>query len=994
MSNPISLLQFKSPPPDKSYQKRYDLSVNELIPTGMALISIQSGSDSGFSYQIVGGNMENIFRISAEGIIMIRTGKKLDYERTKSYHLQLSGISLSEPKRMKDVYINVEDANDHAPVFDQTRYIVAIPENYQAGKKVIQVSASDLDAGANGMISYYMTNTEAVPFDISLNGTISLEEKLDLDRVTHSVYYLYVKAFDWGLPVRQDTSVVVQVKIQPVNSHTPLTKQSNCRFTLTSKDIDQPHLFYRFEGADLDFGDVLSYQLLEESKVFHVNRSNGDMYIRKKFTPAEAGVYHLIVSDGIHTSKAANITISYGDEESLRCDKQPNFTKTKKQMILRRKLADPQELQLPTKKPQLSSLKFVTKLSGTLKLQEDVKPGTIIGSFHAAADDYMCLGTVIYFIKSGNEKFKFNIDLFNGSLYLESRLDREDIDSFLLEIVAQDLAGHEVSTKVDIQLQDVNDHAPVFSSNSYSVNIVDNTGVGKTVFTVSANDPDEGTNGEVRFTLLNHNKIFDIDEVTGVVTTKKVLSNYKTTSYNLEIKVFDLSIEKQRYSYANLEISIIKTRKLPPKCLTKSQSIRIPQHTPVGTIIGRIFGLIDSKRTDSELEYRILNHTLDFNNYFIVHDKSGIIQTKKKFSTSFLNKYFDVGIQLSDQNSWPRVTVCSVRISFINAKRVRPVFEQTSGSAFTIQVNDTIGKGVQIAHLKTIEQISTNSKIVYEIIDGSGIGSFNVGFESGRLVVARTGLSKSHYWLTVQARISSHPNLFTNLHVLIKVHHAKEAAPFFNPSVYYSNFAEDQPVGQSVLQVFARDPNKKYSIDHLKFDIYAGNGNDAFSIDQTGTLTSKKMLSASAHRSYRLNITVCNKMKPHLVSHGFVVVEVVSTGNNHAPSLLGEEFLSFYESGSNAPPYLFQVLASDADQGAAGQVEYSLLESENSDMFHINPTTGTVTTSHGLEAGHYFIFNVIATDKGLTRRASTKTYYASVISKPTATPDLAFKQKR
>ena len=53
--------------------------------------------------------------------------------------------------------MKVEDANDNYPVFDEDIYTVLISENMTVGSNVMQVSATDLDAGVNSELTYTLT---------------------------------------------------------------------------------------------------------------------------------------------------------------------------------------------------------------------------------------------------------------------------------------------------------------------------------------------------------------------------------------------------------------------------------------------------------------------------------------------------------------------------------------------------------------------------------------------------------------------------------------------------------------------------------------------------------------------------------------------------------------------------------------------------------------------------------------------------------------------
>lgn len=52
------------------------------------------------------------------------------------------------------VHIDIEDVNDNAPVFNPGKYVTSVSVHAQPGTELLNVYASDQDAGNNGKITY------------------------------------------------------------------------------------------------------------------------------------------------------------------------------------------------------------------------------------------------------------------------------------------------------------------------------------------------------------------------------------------------------------------------------------------------------------------------------------------------------------------------------------------------------------------------------------------------------------------------------------------------------------------------------------------------------------------------------------------------------------------------------------------------------------------------------------------------------------------------
>nr|XP_044988001.1 protocadherin alpha-9 isoform X10 [Jaculus jaculus] len=131
--------------------------------------------------------------------------KPLDREEAPELHLVLTATDGGKPELTGTVQllVTVLDANDNAPVFDQSLYTVKLPENVQNGTLVIKVNASDLDEGLNGKITYSFSgdvspdikskfHIDAVSGEITVIGLIDFEES--------KTYKIPLEAVDKGLP--------------------------------------------------------------------------------------------------------------------------------------------------------------------------------------------------------------------------------------------------------------------------------------------------------------------------------------------------------------------------------------------------------------------------------------------------------------------------------------------------------------------------------------------------------------------------------------------------------------------------------------------------------------------------------------------------------------------------------------------------------------------------------------------------------------------------
>ena len=111
-----------------------------------------------------------------------------------------------------------------------------------------------------------------------------------------------------------------------------------------------------------------------------------------------------------------------------------------------------------------------------------------------------------------------------GSIVTTGPLDRETTPQYTLNITATD--GKQSSyCLVRINLLDVNDNAPQFTTPFYSFDIDEDTAIGTTVGTITSYDPDLDMNGRVTYGMTSGwgNDTFDLDPIKGTFTLRRVL---------------------------------------------------------------------------------------------------------------------------------------------------------------------------------------------------------------------------------------------------------------------------------------------------------------------------------------------------------------------------------------------------------------------------------------------------------------------------------------
>lgn len=99
----------------------------------------------------------------------------------------------------------------------------------------------------------------------------------------------------------------------------------------------------------------------------------------------------------------------------------------------------------------------------------------------------------------------------------------------------------------------------------------------------------------------------------------------------------------------------------------------------------------------------------------------------------------------------------------------------------------------------------------------------------------------------------------------------------------------------------------------------------------------------------------------------------VTDVNDNKPVFVKYPFMADVPAFTQPSQQLLQIMAEDKDEGANGEILYSLINEPANSKFRIHPSTGvlTATTSLTMDSGRLFHLQVLARDKGSPSLSST-----------------------
>ncbi|XP_029985482.1 LOW QUALITY PROTEIN: protocadherin Fat 3-like [Sphaeramia orbicularis] len=446
-----------------------DIAVQEDLNIGSSVFMVNAyDGDTGFNGQIVyaisDGNTDSCFKIDMEtGLISVFL--PMDREKKDRYLLNLTIYDLGLPQktawRLLTVY--VEDANDNSPQFLQEGgYKIVIPENTAIGTDVIQVEATDKDLGPNGEVVYSLL-TSTSQFGInSTNGIVYVAGQLDREFVPS--FNLKIEARDKAEKRSQKFSVTtLKISLEDVNDCPPLFIPSVYKArALEDLPVGAVVAWLETQDPDVGLGGQVRYSLASDyNGWFEVDKSSGAIRLAKELDYETQQFYNLTVRAKDKGRPVSLLSVTFVEIEVVDVN---------------------ENLYAP----------YFNHFALTGLVKENSRIGTTLLQVTANDEDNGRDGEIQYSIRDGSGLGRFAIDEETGVIYTTDMLDRETKDSYWLTVYASDhgVVPQFAVIEVFVQVEDVNDNAPLTSEPLYRPSVLENSPRDVSVIQIQAQDPD------------------------------------------------------------------------------------------------------------------------------------------------------------------------------------------------------------------------------------------------------------------------------------------------------------------------------------------------------------------------------------------------------------------------------------------------------------------------------------------------------------------------
>lgn len=922
-----------------------DLRVAEDAPPGTVLGRVPT--KPGFTYRF-NEPPEEFLLDPVTGLVT--TAAPLDRERVDKYAL----VALSsQPTYPIEVRIAVLDANDNGPEFPEPSIAVSFSESAVAGTRLLLDAATDRDVGDNGVTDDYRIVDGDRDGKFRLSVTVNpsghtsylhLETTGRLDREARDSYLLNVSARDGGSPPNFGY-LQVNVTILDVNDNPPIFDQSD--FSVSLDESAPPGTsVLRVTATDSDLGENgrVTYEVTDGERQFAVDPESGVISTLHKLSCPE------FCSDG-SCNMTCVLTVIARDHGAPRQDARTYVTVN---------LVDANDHD-----PAIT-FTYVPPTAGAATVDENAKNGSLVAAITVTDLDAGLNGVTDVAIVAGNELDHFRLE--NSSsvhiVYVHGVLDREQVGSYNLTVVATDRGAppRTATAYLVVQVNDVNDHEPVFEKSEYSAVLSELAPPGTYVAAIAASDEDSGVNAEIYYDFHDGNRQhwFLIDHLTGLVTTKSLLDREYQGTVELNVSARDGG-PNPKWAFTRLKVTILDENDVAPKFIQSQINVSIHENIKPDKDIVILTASDDDQGTNGSVSY-FLQKSVErqYPNTFTLDAVTGQLSAISELDREKIAQY-EIQVVARDQGFPPQSSTATVFLKVLDVNDNDPVF-------YPHRYFETVGghmpSGSIVARVQAYDLDDEENAILSYKLESGEDDLFNVDAFTGNIILKRdmSGSSKPMYTLVISCRDRGNRRAYEDAVVEIVRLPQRRNIDFDSYNGYTFKITEDEGINHPLIGRVVGKVAIRSADESVSYYIVEGDKNKVFKIDvKSGVITTDSNIDREDKLKYTLKVVA----RAGLAFGSTVVnISVLDVNDNYPVFIEDKDEIQIPENMAVGHEVYF-ARATDRDSGINRTLSYTL--SYNSDNnFRISETTGVIYLNKPVrsEPGAVMNIEVTATDNG------------------------------
>lgn len=887
---------------------------------------------------------------------LLKCVQPFDFETAKSHQVIIIAQDNGTPRRTAEqkVTVQIQDLNDNRPVFQGAPFsttIRYIAGEWQSGRLVLAVSATDADAGVNGEVTYTISGAAF----LQINGKSGVISTTNQPTPSNSQYQLIVTATDGGSsPLSSSTTIAVTIDTittQPVKFN-----KQEFNMTIEENKPINTQVESVSSGVIRPIGTSLSFEIVDSdvSKIPLTLTNDGKVQVSKNIDRESKDVYEFIVkvknTAANDQSDLSLVRVSITDVN----DNVPNFDK-------------------------VGLYTFTISENSNIGASatpdvEDIK----------ASDSDIGDNAVIEFVIEGVSSCTNSFTLKNpGSsnrrlVTLKTQVDYEQVKNCRFFVTAYNPNKREMNSTTDVlvRIRDFNDNEPEFSGATngvYSIKVPEDTTINSEVIYIGmVTDADDNENGDVELSSDN-NCPFKFERDFGEESRRFGLK--LKTGVNLDYETGQNNIDCQLTATdkanppmprltstvtVNIEITDVNDNAPTFNDTDKQIQKQVSRDADVNhTVIDNLPATDLDSGVNGQLIYSL--RPSQYSSYFTIRSSDGRLAVNAHL-VSVPKDELTLTAIVSDNGIPPRHDELLVQIELLD-QNPRPYFlsqEKVSFREHSIRPDGVISKVVAYDRKSGIVQecdctyyLDTRRE---DIVIESTTGTIKFLYSNGTLDREKEAGGRVIFGVIAEDK-ERPPKNSSTMSFVIEIEDINDNSPFFQNQEYSFVFHQNTPDGTVIgtMKAIDRDldPVTLYSINSTT-DTDGRMITDIVQINErTGEITKSGNTTLSSVENAVITGFVTARDgkddKPPSISLLRIVIEY-DDKNNHTPTFERQMYESELDWSSPAKKFILQVNATDDDKDAQGRVHYYIERGNTRGFFDIHNTTGVLTLAYLLDS--------------------------------------------
>lgn len=596
-------------------------------------------------------------------------------------------------------------------------------------------------------------------------------------------------------------------------------------------------------------------------------------------------------------------------------------------------------------------------------IPEELEHGAFVGNI--AEDlglDVAKLSSRRFRIVSGARKQYLEVNLENGILFVNEKIDREELCEqspvcFLhLQVVIENPLE---LYRVEVEILDVNDNAPSFPWSEFNLEITESAAPGSRFPLESAQDLDVGSNS-LRSYLLSSNQHFVLDIQTrndgskfAELILQAPLDREKQKTHEMVLTAVDGG-SPLRSGTAQITVTVLDANDNVPVFDRSVYRVSLVENAPRGTLVLKLNATDLDEGANGEITYSFSGHApLKVRELFSVDSHSGEIRVKGIVDYEKASVY-ELYVQAKDKGPSAVAVHCKVLVDILDVNDNAPEVILTSVST---PVQEDAPPGTVIAVISVMDRDSGENGAVDCQVPGNVPFQLHSSFKNYYTLVTSEFLDResvTEYNITLTARDLGSPPLSTRKTILVQVSDINDNPPRFIQPSYTVYVTENNAPGASICSVTAVDPDSNQNA-YLSYSILEGQiqgmpVSTYVSINSdNGNIYALRSFDYEQLRNFQIRVQAQDAGFPPLSSNVTVNVFVLDQ-NDNAPVILsplpknGSVANEVVPRSVDAGYLVAKITALDADAGQNSRLSYQVLLATDPGLFSVALYTGEIRT--------------------------------------------------